>query len=233
MYRSFLFLFFTIITGRALRRLSMRTACTYAGYMQRRKRILWPEGSSQLSNYLARKKEEGDSRNVCYWPCLLQVLSSNRLCRRFSLLPFFLFFFPFFLFFSFSPFSSRPPKPKPAVFSPEMALTVSSYNLQSDRLASFMPGRLTAHCLTHTLFNNDRLHGSIQGKRLCRTVREQTNDFPEGRSSKKFLTERGTRWNFDFLLIDKEALAISKCLYIYIYIHTFFYSLFVVSQHKM
>lgn len=104
MYRSFLFFFFTIITGRALRRLSMRTACTYAGYMQRRKRILWPEGSSQLSNYLARKKEEGDSRNVCYWPCLLQVLSSNRLCRRFSLLPFFLFFFPFFLFFSFSPF---------------------------------------------------------------------------------------------------------------------------------
>lgn len=216
MYRSFLFLFFAIITGRALRRLSMRTACTYAGYMQRRKRILWPEGSSQLSNYLARKKEEGDSRNVCYWPCLLQVLSSNRLCRRFSLLPFFLFFFPFFLFFSFSPFFSRPPKPKPAAFSPEMALTISSYNLRSDRLASFMPGRLTAHCLTHTLFNNDRLHGSIQGKRLCRTVRNQTNDFREGRSSKKFLRGGLGETSISFSSIKKHSP--SANIYIYIYI---------------
>ena len=82
-FRSFFFFFSflslslslspsAITTGRALRRLSMRTGCMDARYTQHRKRILWPEGSSRLSNYPARKKEEADGQNVCYWPCLVR-----------------------------------------------------------------------------------------------------------------------------------------------------------------
>lgn len=39
--------------------------------MQRRKRILWPEGSSRLSNYLPSKKEEGEAKTYVIDPAFL------------------------------------------------------------------------------------------------------------------------------------------------------------------
>lgn len=94
-------------------------ASTDARYMQRRKRILWPEGSSRLSNYLPSKKEEGEAKTYVIDPAFLAFFRLTvrvvHFLFHFFPSPFLLFSSPlssppFFLsfFLSFSPFFSFP-----------------------------------------------------------------------------------------------------------------------------
>lgn len=111
--------------------------------MQRRKRILWPGGSSRLSNYLARKKEEVEAKTYVIDPAFFGFFRLTVRVVDFLPFSFPLLFFssPPFVPVSFFFFSLRPPKPKPEAFSPKKARIVPRCsfglcNLRSNRFAT-------------------------------------------------------------------------------------------------